>query len=209
MISTSDHETGGLATARQYVWYPSPLANASHSAERLAFEFAKYLQSTPSDAQLRDFVRESIASGLGIQDYTDEEVKALLADPPTALYQYADMISRRSQTGWSTHGHSAADVNIYSSDPEAAKALVGNHENTEVGKFLHEYLEVDVDAVTKELREKGVGLMVTNAAGEQVSWMGEVPADGQRLDGQTHMASYSGDFKKRHLLHGRACDCGH
>lgn len=216
MISTSDHETGGLATARQlhtsypeYVWYPSPLANVSHSAERLAFEYAKYLQSAPSDAQLRDFVRESIANGLGIQDYTDDEVKALLADPPTALYQYADMISRRSQTGWSTHGHSAADVNIYSSDPEAAKALVGNHENTEVGKFLHEYLEVDVDAVTKELREKGVGLMVTNTAGEQVSWMGDVPADGQRLDGQTHMASYSGDFKKRHASHGRACDCGH
>lgn len=216
MVSTSDHETGGLATARQlhtsypeYVWFPSPLANASHSAERLALEYAKYLQSSPSKDQQRDFIRESIANGLGIQDYTDDEVKDLLADPPTALYQYADMMSRRSQTGWSTHGHSAADVNIYSSDPEAAKALVGNHENTEVGRFLYEYLDVDVDAVTKELREKGVGLKVTDAAGEQVSWMGKIPAEGQRLDGQTHMASYSGDFRKRHALHGEACDCGH
>lgn len=216
MVSTSDHETGGLATARQlhtsypeYAWYPSPLANATHSAERLALEYAKYLFSSPSDAQKASFIRESIEHGFGIYDYTDDEVKKLVNEPLTALYQYADMISRRSQTGWSTHGHSAADVNIYSSDPKAAMALVGNHENTEVGDFLREYLDVDVDAVTKELREKGAGLTVADVNGTQVSWMGKVPAEGQRLDGQNHLASYGGDFKKRHLLHGRACDCGH
>lgn len=119
------------------------------------------------------------------------------------------MISRRSQTGWSTHGHSAADVNIYSSDPKAALPLVGNHENTEVGDFLRDYLGVDVDAITKELKEKGAGLTVTDVNGTQISWMGSIPEDGQRLDGQNHLASYGGDFKKRHLLHGRDCGCGH
>lgn len=119
------------------------------------------------------------------------------------------MISRRSQTGWSTHGHSAADVNIYSSDPKAAMALVGNHENTEVGDFLRDYLGVDVEAVTNELKNKGLGLTALDVDGTEVSWMGKMPKEGQRLDGQTHMATYSGDFKKRHLLHGRACDCGH
>ena len=113
------------------------------------------------------------------------------------------MISRRSQTGWSTHGHSAADVNIYSSDPEKTKALVGNHENTEVGEFLRDYLAVDVEA------EKSKGLKVLDANGTEISWMGKLPQDGERLDGQTHLADYTGDFKKRHLLHGRACDCGH
>lgn len=118
------------------------------------------------------------------------------------------MISRRSQTGWSTHGHSAADVNIYSSDPEAAKALVGNHENTEVGAFLRNYLDVDVEAVTRELRQKGAGLKVTNVDGTETSWMGAVPEKGQRLDGQTHLATYGGDFKKRGAVHGSGCDCG-
>jgi len=216
MVSTSDHETGGLAVARQlhadypeYVWYPSPLANASHSAERLALEYATYLLSSPSEAENREFVQASIRNGLGIHDYTDDEVAALVRDPSLALYQYADMLSRRSQTGWSTHGHSAADVNIYSSDPAAARALVGNHENTEVGRFLQAYLNVDVDAVTKELRSKGADLTATGVHGDEVGWMGEVPDEGQRLDGQTHMASYGGDFKKRHNLHGRTCDCGH
>jgi alkaline phosphatase len=121
------------------------------------------------------------------------------------------MVSRRSQTGWSTHGHSAADVNIYSSDPKAAMALVGNHENTEVGDFLREYLGVDVEAVTRELREKGTGLMVQGANGTEVGWMGAVPEEGVRLDGQTHLASYGGDFRKRNggVVHGQDCGCGH
>ncbi|KAF2119554.1 alkaline-phosphatase-like protein [Lophiotrema nucula] len=214
MVSTSDHETGGLATARQlhatypeYVWYPGPLANASHSAERLDLEYQKFMFSAPdaSPDKITDFVKSSISEGLGIEDMSSDEVTNLVKDPSTALYQYADMISRRSQSGWSTHGHSAADVNIYSSDPKAAMPLVGNHENTEVGDFLREYLGVDVDAVTKELKEKGVKLMGADGVG----WMGPVPEAGQRLDGQTHLASYGGDYRKRHLNHGRGCDCGH
>jgi alkaline phosphatase len=163
----------------------------------------------PSASAQVQYVKDSITSGLGIYDYSEDEVAALMVDPAMSLYQYADMISRRSQTGWSTHGHSAADVNIYSSDPVAARALVGNHENTEVGDFLREYLGVDVEAVTKELQEKGASLMVTDAEGKEVSWMGEVADEGTRLDGQNHLATYTGDRKKRHLDHGRACDCGH
>jgi alkaline phosphatase len=118
------------------------------------------------------------------------------------------MISRRSQTGWSTHGHSAADVNIYSNDPVRAKKLVGNHENTEVGAFLRDYLGVDVEGVTRELREKGKGLMALGKNGTEMGWMGSVPKEGERLDGQTHLADYTGDFRKRHAVHGGECGCG-
>lgn len=155
------------------------------------------------------FIRKSIVDGLGIKDFSDEEVKGFADKPERALYQYADMISRRAQSGWSTHGHSGADVNIYTSDKVGAQDLVGNHENTEVGQFLRKYLGVDVDAITKELREKGADLTVTDVNGEKVSWMGRQPEEGERLDGQTHLASYGGDFKKRRLLHGRDCGCEH
>jgi alkaline phosphatase len=235
MVSTSDHETGGLAAARrtfpytpqlstniltqpelhttypEYLWHPSSLANASHSAEHLDLEYKRFLltEPTPSPEEETTFIRNSFTSGLGISDYTTAEVDAFLADPSDALYLYADMVSRRSQTGWSTHGHSAADVNIYSSDPTAASALVGNHENTEVGDFLRDFLDVDVEAVTRELRSKGKGLKVLGQNGSEVSWLGEVPEKGVRLDGQTHLASYGGDFRKRHVVHGRECGCGH
>ncbi|KAF2465356.1 alkaline phosphatase-like protein [Lindgomyces ingoldianus] len=217
MVSTSDHETGGLATARQlhtsypdYVWYPGPLSNASHSSERLARNYQTFLSATPapSTAEITTFVKDSISSGLGIHDASDTEISSLVSSPQTAQYQYADMISRRSQTGWSTHGHSGADVNIYSSDSRATLALAGNHENTEVGDFLREYLGVDVEAVTRELKEKGTGLMALGKEGKEVGWMGPLPKEGERLDGQDHLATYGGDHRKRGVMHGRDCGCG-
>ena len=58
--------------------------------------------------------------------------------------------------GWSTHGHSAVDVNIYCSGAvgSATDKLRGNVENTEVGIWLREYLAVDVEQVTKELSQR-------------------------------------------------------
>lgn len=168
------------------------LANATKSSERLADEYHQKLSdaSAGSTVDLHAWLSSAISSGLGIHDTSDAEIQELLDHPPFAAWIFADIISRRSQTGWSTHGHSALDVNIYASDPQAAAALVGNHENTEVGKFLRDYLNVDVDEITKELRQKGAGFDTVDAMGEKVSWMGKLPESGQRLDGQDHLDHY-------------------
>jgi alkaline phosphatase len=162
MVSTSDHETGGLAVARQlhetypdYLWYPGVLANVSHSAEHLAREYFHYMQAHPNK-DMTGWVSEAVTDGLGVVDATDAEIALLVERPEIALYAFADVVSRRAQTGWTTHGHSGVDMNVYASDPRDAEALVGNHENTEIGEFLRRYLDVDVDAVTEELKEKGV-----------------------------------------------------
>lgn len=80
-------------------------------------------------------------------------------------------MSQRARIGWSTHGHSAVDVNIYSSGGKAAEAIHGNVENTDVGKFLASYLDVDVEAITKELEEKLVvsSVEVTKGAADEVA----------------------------------------
>lgn len=119
LVSTSDHETGGLAVARQlhksypeYKWLPDVLAKASHSGEYLQKELNEYLGSNGGKDNVdkqRDYVRSSLLKkGLGIEDATDEEVDALLQpdDDVSPSYVFADMISRRAQVGWSTHGHS-------------------------------------------------------------------------------------------------------
>ncbi|KAB2574542.1 putative alkaline phosphatase protein [Lasiodiplodia theobromae] len=211
MVSTSDHETGGLAAARQlhesypdYLWYPGVLANASHSAERLGQDYHRFLSSEHTADETAAWVRKALSNGLGIDDPSREEVDLLVSRPDVSPYTFADMVSRRSQTGWSTHGHSAADVNIFASDPRAAAPLVGNHENTEVGEFLRHYLDVDVDDITKELNAKGALYDSVSATGEKVSWMGKVPEEGERLDGQDHLDHYQGDFKK----HKRCEICG-
>jgi alkaline phosphatase len=117
----------------------------------------EHMRSKPSAMESRDqlkkYISETLVSeGFGIHDAEDKEIQLVIDTPSEANYIFADMVSRRAQIGWSTQGHSAVDVNIYGSS--GSEDLRGNHENTDIGKFLREYLDVDVDAVTKELREK-------------------------------------------------------
>ncbi|KAI0166185.1 alkaline phosphatase [Xylariaceae sp. FL1272] len=166
LVATSDHETGGLSVAKQlnedypqYLWYPQVLANATASSELLARRLQEHVaqseSSEKSTEKLMKWINEELViPGLGISDATDIELTTLAVFPDRAQPSFANMISTRAQIGWSTHGHSAVDVNIYSSGGPGTDAIRGNAENTDVGKFLREYLSVDVDAVTKELNEK-------------------------------------------------------
>ncbi|RSL54464.1 hypothetical protein CEP53_007432 [Fusarium sp. AF-6] len=165
LVATSDHETGGLATAIQepghlpvYNWYPKVLANATASAEWLAAKLHAHLASS-SDSKdlekLKKYINEElIIRGLGISNASDKEITTIAEHPASALVLFSALISLRAHVGWSTHGHTAVDVNIYSSGGPGTDAIRGNVENTEVGKFLREYLDVDVDVISEELKEK-------------------------------------------------------
>ncbi|KAL8864124.1 MAG: hypothetical protein Q9174_007460, partial [Haloplaca sp. 1 TL-2023] len=212
LVGTSDHETGGLATARQlhdtypeYHWFPNVLVNATRSAENLAYQLRDHIagkhispldtgiktppRSVEEKENLESYVRSHILStGLGIDDCTPHELERLThvsSDPWPASYILADMISRRAQVGWTTHGHSAVDVNIYASDSRQASPLRGNRENTDIGKFMVEYLglEKELEAVEQELRAKGTG-----------GWMGKT-LDGEAVSNRGD--HYEGDFKMR------------
>lgn len=135
-------------------------------------------KSTAKDVAIEDlkaFVNdELVIPGLGVSDATDDELAAVALHPELAQPAFAEMISRRAQIGWSTHGHSAVDVNIYSSGGPGTEALRGNVENTDVGKFLRSYLAVDVDAVTRELNEKmgsESGSVIFNNEASQDHWI--------------------------------------
>ncbi|KAL8922672.1 MAG: hypothetical protein Q9208_004985 [Pyrenodesmia sp. 3 TL-2023] len=224
LVGTSDHETGGLATARQlhdtypeYHWFPAVLANATRSAENLAYQLRDHIagehispldtgiktpprSSSSSSSDLESYIRTHLLShGLGIHDPSAPELTRLLhtaTDPWPASYILADMISRRAQVGWTTHGHSAVDVNVYASSPAQARPLRGNNENTDVGVFLREYLDLGevVKEVTRELREKGAG-----------AWMGEGLEEAVTGNGGDH---YMGDFRKRDEVGGCGCVAG-
>lgn len=85
-------------------------------------------------------------------------------------------------------------MNIYASSPDHARPLLGNHENTEVGAFLRDYLDVDTDAVTEELKEQ----LTTSSRFRD--WLGKPIGDARMVAGLDH---YQGDFKR-----GLECGCG-
>jgi alkaline phosphatase len=77
----------------------------SNSAEQLAGDYFEYRQANPGK-NLTAYVEGVVTNSLGIHDVSPEEIAIIVDTPDKAAYTYADIISRRAQTGWSTHGHS-------------------------------------------------------------------------------------------------------
>ncbi|KAJ4304290.1 vacuolar alkaline phosphatase [Collariella sp. IMI 366227] len=164
LVATSDHETGGLATAWQapnelpvYNWHPAILAKANASAEYCSVLLRQHIAASPLEPHdaLIDWINsELVVRRLGIPDAIEIELNALATNPFAAVNIFAKMVSMRARVGWSTHGHSAVDVNIYSSGGVGAEKIRGNVENTDIGRFLAAYLDVDVEEITKELEDK-------------------------------------------------------
>lgn len=168
IVSTSDHETGGLATAKQigsaypeYLWYPEVLDNAKHSGEHLSRVLQEY-----KGKDVKDFVRTEIfEKSLGFKNFTDAEVERVVKNKKNAHYILNELVSLRSETGWSTHGHSAVDVNIYAYSnrkttfvDKILAALQGNRENIEIGKFLQSYTGVtsNIQEITELIKDTQV-----------------------------------------------------
>ncbi|KAI8967139.1 alkaline-phosphatase-like protein [Mycotypha africana] len=158
MISTSDHETGGLSLARQvspeypvYLWYPDVLTRVKSSTIRLAKEIKQ--MNPDRDSLVNHFLKDK----LGITDPTEAELKTLLdakngTENNLDLY-LADMVSLRAQLGWTTHGHSGVDVNLYAYGA-GAELLIGSFENTEVGEFITKALDLNLTDITVQLNSK-------------------------------------------------------
>ena len=196
LIASSDHDTGSLSVARQltsdypeYLWYPEVLVNVSHSAEYLSKQLKEYVADHDqiSEKDLKSYIDEELVqNGMGILDATNEELERVVKHEIPTAYMFAAMISRRAQLGWTTHGHSAIDVNIYGS--EGTETMRGNHENIEIGKFLSDYLSVDVDAVTHDLREKAEA----HDSDVSAAWnFGRLPSEEDRMSVSRYYAEHS------------------
>lgn len=164
IISTSDHETGGLTVGKQldpdtypeYLWLPEVLANTTHSGEYLA-EALKTFNGTAE--ALNTFVTKNVLlEGLGIKNITQTQVDSITKNKEDAIEAIVQIVGTNAQIGWTTHGHTAVDVNVYAyaknryvMDNIIKSRLVGNHENTDIGLFMADYLDVDLKEVSKEL----------------------------------------------------------
>lgn len=106
------------------------------------------------------------------------------------------------------------DVNIYASSSQDAWPLQGNHENTEVGSFLADYLDLDVESITKRLQESkfwsasasdSASTEGAESESESFSWMGNPLGDDVRTDG---LDTYHGDYKRKRSFGADECGCG-
>ncbi|KAK6462280.1 vacuolar alkaline phosphatase [Scheffersomyces coipomensis] len=159
VVSTADHETGGLS-----VWGTKPsdyqaIFNATHSSEFLAGSIEDFPQKD-NDTALTDFItKDVLQEGLGLSKFTDEEVQRVKGKVGTSKLAptIANLTSSRSKVAWGTGGHSAVDVDIYSfSNSDYLKqkvlntkdGLAGTHENTDFSNFIRSIAGINLDEIT-------------------------------------------------------------
>lgn len=160
VISTADHETGGLTLGAKvngeslYTWKPEVVDQVQASHGELLREMHRRLIAsggTPADTVATS--TEVLSDLIGFTPDADDVARLVevLHEDRQAADVLADVIAERAVIGWTTNGHTAVDVNLYAYGP-GREAFVGHYDNTHIGKTLAELWDMDLDALSQQLR---------------------------------------------------------
>ncbi len=135
VISTADHETGGMTLGRDgvYAWDPAPLLAATASFESMTPRIvagedpAEVVRTTLGLDALPDGAAEAIRGAVSSGD--DAVIRSLLDE----------LLGETARVGWTTSGHSGVDVGLYAWGPGADR-FRGRMVNAEVGRALFDVL---------------------------------------------------------------------
>ena len=146
IVSTADHETGGLTLGRDvdggtsYAFYPSIVEAVQKSTE--------YMASTISSTSNYTFVAEMLAQ-FGLPNLSTSEYSLLNTFSPIT-FGYDEIINRRARIGFTTRGHTGVDVNVYSYGPGSQK-YYGNKQNTQLGQIIADLMGFNLSEITTKL----------------------------------------------------------
>jgi alkaline phosphatase len=135
VILTADHSTGGLTVAGKdgYRWDPKWIKAFKASIS----EIAKGIM------QAKD--RGAYVSEMFGFELTEEEAESLMTIEASMSSRDIEnvlkkIVNERTNTGWTTNGHTAVDVNIYGYGP-GIEHFTGNLNNTDIAKGTFKLLE--------------------------------------------------------------------
>lgn len=133
MIVTADHSTGGLTIGAndKYVWYPAALKGVKASLD----ELTKLAENTKN---WEEFSEQYL--GLDISKDEIKSLKSAQSKGEKALYAaIAAIIDTHSNTGWTTGGHTAVDVQVFAYG-KGAEHFIGSQDNTDLPKKLFQLM---------------------------------------------------------------------
>jgi len=146
LIVTADHSTGGLAIgdkvnkkdkslpesdrAKTYTWYPEVIKNIKASS----YTIAKALRESKN---IKVTFKEYTSITLKQNEY--HQITEAIDNKEKVRVVATEIINRRSHTGWSTHGHTAVDVQTFAYGKGSQK-FKGFMDNTDIAKKLFEVL---------------------------------------------------------------------
>ncbi len=137
LVITADHETGGLSLGANgvYEWRTDVIKNIKATGRKIAQE----LKQAETDAAALALWAKLTSISLN-----EEEQKALLAarqqDETTLRKLSNQLVAKYSYTGWTTGGHTAADVAVLAYG-KGAKDFIGFQDNTRIAQKLMQYIQ--------------------------------------------------------------------
>ena len=147
LIVTADHSTGGLAIGKKikkddktvteeqrsksYIWYSDVIKKIKASAIKIAKEIRK---SSDINSTFKHYTSITLNS-----DEYAEINSALLTKDKKIRKVVTSIINNHSNTGWTTHGHTAVDVETFAYGKGSEK-FRGFMDNTDIAKKIFEVL---------------------------------------------------------------------
>ncbi|KAF8454376.1 alkaline-phosphatase-like protein [Terfezia claveryi] len=151
MISTADHECGGLTVGNNigdnYMWLPDALTKSKSSSEAAAVTWKSYTGHKP-----HSFLR-SLFHKYGVPKPTSAQLAAARAakdSPKVSNFVFSAALAELLMVNFATVGHTAADVSLLGYGV-GYEQFSGNHDNTEVAGFVTRTLNLDLANITRTL----------------------------------------------------------
>jgi alkaline phosphatase len=160
VVAVADHGTGGLSIGtredKNYSQTDDDSVLPPLRRARLSGEGVEKLLAGDASEQA---VRELLAREWGIKDLSAAELKAIqeaITGKKQLQSVVGPMLSTRARLGWTTGGHTGADVFLFSYGPGRPTGL---WENTDVGRRLAAGMGFDFESLNRRLFvEAGEGL---------------------------------------------------
>ncbi|OLY77865.1 Alkaline phosphatase [Smittium mucronatum] len=155
MVSTSDHECGGLTLGRdnKYYLYPLVYTNQTKSQELACDELLAANITARGDLVTNVIVPKY----LGKKNASPKVNAAILAANSTSECYLAmsAALSVDANIYWTSLGHTGVDVAVYAKGNNVT-GVKGNMENTDIGNWITNYLGVDLAPVTESIKNTNV-----------------------------------------------------
>ncbi|NKE06016.1 alkaline phosphatase [Mesobacillus selenatarsenatis] len=139
VVATADHSTGGYSIGANgiYNWFGAPIKAAKRTPDFMAAEIAKGASAEETLKKYIDFGSQDLPA------LTAEEIQSVKdaasgkkADIDNAIEKIFDT---RSNTGWTTGGHTGEDVPVYAFGP-GKERFYGQIDNTDNAKNIFDIL---------------------------------------------------------------------
>lgn len=137
LVITADHETGGmsLGAAGVYQWLPDVIRNVKATGRNIARQLK---QADSEEAALAKWF-ELTAITLTAEE--QQQLRSTLTQDEKAIRTLSNkLVAKYSYTGWTSGGHSAADVAVLAYGNNA-KDFIGFQDNTRIAKKLMQFIQ--------------------------------------------------------------------